>query len=97
MAKQKLKEIAGRINAKLNAFEADAAINKKTNGMSRFLRANATDSGRYVYVCYVSFHGHSALSRDAAVKYMNWLEAGNAGTHHAMERQIELPKIEEKS
>lgn len=94
----KLKEIAARINAHLKRFEADREINKPgppVNGHQQlhpYYHANAGyHGGRYVRVLYISFQGSSTLTRDEAVAYLAWLDAGNVGTHFKQQR-LSAPK-----
>lgn len=91
MKKDSLKSIAEKINEYLKKFENDPSINqpKIKTKLVPFFHANATHSGRWVYVCYVSFQGQSNLSREEAIKYLSWLEAGGVGTHYTMKNNEE--------
>ena len=82
----KLKEIAARIYAKLKQFAADPKVNKRNGGVARFWMVNAYDAGRFVGVIYVSYQGPSMLKKQQALAYMEWLEAGNVGTHYEFEQ-----------
>ena len=80
-----LTAIANRINAHLKRFERDKKINKpiKSGGMATatYYFAGACRVGRFVSVCYVAYQGSTSLTRDEAVAYLKWLDAGNVGTH----------------
>lgn len=78
----KIAELAEKITAHLKRFENDPIINKSGKyRTSPYQRAFAFHTGRYVGVTYVEFQGPSYLSRDEAVKYLAWLDAGNVGRH----------------
>lgn len=81
-----LKEIAARINEHLKRFENDPKINerRKIYGTLPYYYASARQSGRFVYITYVTFQGVSYLNRQQALKYLAWLDAGNVGTHYSM-------------
>lgn len=89
-----LKVIAERIASHLARFENDPKINagwrmdKTTgrrvpdpSGVRNYYHAGAHAAGRYVMVTYVSYQGSTALSKEQALKYLAWLDAGNVGTH----------------
>lgn len=81
-----LREIAVRIDAHLKRFERDPKINTRTStrgGLrySRFYRAGAASSGRFVYVSYVAYQGQNHLDKTDAICYLAWLNRGNVGTH----------------
>jgi len=84
----KLKEIAGKIHQHLKRFEADATINaaiKRGGGslsLSPYYQAGSYATGKYVGVWYVSFHGTSYLTKQEAIRYLAWLDAGNVGRHY---------------
>ena len=90
----KMKEIAERINAHLKRFEADPEINteityhsnrtgKQESAGHRFYYAGAYyHRGPKVSVTYISYQGHSNLSKDEALRYLEWLDAGNVGRHY---------------
>lgn len=91
-----VKEIARRIDAHLKRFERDSKINAEQFFLSRrtgkressgrhYFYAGAWAAGRWVGVIYVSYQGHTNLSRDAASRYLDWLDAGNVGTHYQYE------------
>jgi hypothetical protein len=84
----KLSELAARIDAHLKRFENDKRINrlqkKGTLRLSPYFGAGAFAHGRYVGVRYISYHGHSSLTKTHAEEYLAWLDAGNIGTHFAM-------------
>lgn len=81
-----LKEIATRIDAHLKRFEQDKEINRykdsrSLDGLHPYWRAGAWVGGRYVRVCYISYQGTSALTKQQAEQYLAWLDAGNVGSH----------------
>lgn len=79
-----LKEIARRINAHLKRFEADPEINKVNSARaSSYYNAGASARGGWVSITYVSYQGSTALRRDKAQQYLDWLDAGNVGRHVA--------------
>jgi hypothetical protein len=84
--KATLGSIAARINAHLKRMEADKAINKNTQadgrGLSDFYCAGSSAAGRFVYVTYITYQGHSPLTRQQAEAYLAWLDAGNNGKHY---------------
>jgi hypothetical protein len=77
-------DIAKKIRAHLQRFEADPIINaeNKPGGLTPYFHANAWDAGRYVAVRYVSFQGTTHLSKADAERYLAWLDAGNVGKHY---------------
>jgi hypothetical protein len=82
----KLSEIASRIDAHLKRFEADPIINKQgtahQKGLTPYYGAGSWSYGRYLRVFYITYQGGSILKRDAALKYLEWLDAGNVGRHY---------------
>jgi hypothetical protein len=86
-SKLKLSEIAKRIAAHLERIEADPKLNNHKQGIGGDLyRAGAYQGGKFVRVTYVSFQGASSLTRDDALKYLAWLNAGKTGTHWEQQR-----------
>lgn len=94
-----LEALAKRISEHLRRFERDPKINvrrrydretgtwrKDPNGTGDYYMANAYSNGRRISVVYVSYQGGSKLTRDEAVAYLAWLDAGNVGKHFKMER-----------
>lgn len=86
----KLKEIAARIAEHLKRFEADKAINVFADIETRRLKtspyymASAGVAGPYVWVRYVSYQTGTNLTKDEALKYLTWLDAGNVGKHYGV-------------
>lgn len=79
----KLAEIAARITVHLERFETDSTINMvnpKTN-LRPYYCASVGVSGTRVFVGYVAYQGQSSLKKDEAIKYLEWLDAGNVGKH----------------
>ena len=79
----KLDEIAKRILAHLKRFEADPVINARNRkyGTTPYYYSMAYRAGSRVAVCYVTYQGASNLTKDEALKYLAWLDAGNVGRH----------------
>lgn len=82
----KLRDIAAKIGAHLKRFEADKlGVNKDDRGDGTGCRpyyiAGAGVAGRYVWVRYVSYQGAQHLTREEALAYLAWLDAGNVGRH----------------
>jgi hypothetical protein len=81
----KLNEIAGRIHAHLQRFEADPKINVwangKVGGTRPYYCAGAWARGRYVYVKYKSYQGNNNISKADAERYLEKLDAGFVGRH----------------
>lgn len=87
-----LPEIAQAIDAHLKRFEADKAINatRESNAGTRpYYGAScfAQKRDRKARVTYVSFQGTTLLSRDEALAYLAWLDAGNVGRHFEQQRE----------
>ncbi len=94
----KLQEIADDILAHLHRLEADESWNKsrrydsKTHqwieetdsrrGEKQVWHPSAYVGGRFVYVRYVSYQNNNVLTKSQAIKYLEWLEAGNKGKHY---------------
>lgn len=78
----KLGEIAAKIHEHLKRFEADPVINaRKGNGLTPYYNASSVTSGRYVAVTYVSFQYTHRLTKQQALSYLAWLDAGNVGRY----------------
>ena len=92
MKRLKCQEIAPRIDAHLRRFEADPVINAKRDvdpgrfgsGWTPYWNAGAYsgNGASRVYVTYVRYQGQTALTREEAQRYLEWLDAGNVGRHH---------------
>jgi hypothetical protein len=85
------KEIAERISEHLKRFEADPVINAYREGttLSPYYNARAYHAGRWVRVTYISFQGSISLSKQEALDYLEWLDAGNVGRHFDQQREKE--------
>jgi hypothetical protein len=84
--KLSLQELAERINAHLQRFEADAKINAPRGQRMQttpyfHAGAGAGASSRRVQLCYVEYQGQTLLTRAQAARYLAWLDAGNVGKH----------------
>ncbi len=84
----KNKEISDRINAHLKRFEADPVINARDDkyGTAKFYYAGSYyHAGPKIRVTYVSYQGSTMMSKAEATEYLEWLDAGNVGTHYTMQ------------
>jgi hypothetical protein len=81
-------EIALRIRAHLKRFASDPAISKGEDGRTLYWNAGATASGRWIYVQYIAYQGSRNLSKNDALKYLEWLDAGNVGRHYRVLEDI---------
>lgn len=88
----KLDEIAAKIGAHLKRMEADPEINRRIRNshLALYWNARCVASGPKVFVSYVSFQGSSSLTKNEALKYLSWLDAGNNGTHWRMKNAREV-------
>ena len=77
----KLKEIANEINKYLKQFEAN-----EDRHTACYYNSFAIAAGRFVQIIYVSYQGHSSLTKQEALEYLNWLQEGNVGRHYDMRR-----------
>lgn len=84
--KEKLSDIAERIQKHLTRFEKDPAINKGDKFGSLYYCARAMARGSRIFVTYISYHGSASLSRDEALEYLAWLDAGNVGKLWEMQK-----------
>ncbi len=92
-----VKDIAARINAHLQRFEADPEVNRyqcptpeQTEGsaLRPYYHARAWALGGYVRVTYISYQGSSSLTKANAGKYLAWLDAGHEGRHYEALRAL---------
>lgn len=97
----KLSEIAARIDAHFKRIEPDEKLNPcrefvggewrntgtTMRGTAWLCRPSCLATGTRIRVSYVSYQCTLFLSKDAALAYLAWLDAGNLGSHHVMERQ----------
>lgn len=74
-------ELAAGILAHLQRWEAEG-----TPGVKVF-EPGAWQGGSRVGVRYLGYQGSSTLTRDEAGRYLDWLDAGNVGTHHQALRE----------
>lgn len=84
MKQPTLKESASGISAHLERFEADPAINTPLDhksGLRHYYNAGSAARLRRVRVWYVSYQYVTKLTRSEAMRYLDWLDAGNVGTH----------------
>lgn len=84
------KEIAARINEYLRRFENDPEIsNYEHDGrtLKRYFNSWANSAGRWVNVTYISYQGRVSLTKNEALRYLKWLDAGNVGRHYEALRE----------
>jgi hypothetical protein len=83
------KKIAQKIDAHLRRFERTPSINvcSKEHGTSEYYWAGASASGRWINIIYVGYQGSDSLTKDEALEYLKWLDAGNVGKHWEMRRR----------
>ena len=76
-----LKVIAQRIHAHLKRIENDPKLNPydKPHGIRPYYMAGAHAAGSRVAVRYVCYQGTTNLTRDEAIRYLAFLDAGNVG------------------
>lgn len=75
-----LAEIARRIEAHLTRFEK-AQPRDATPAKTLYWHSRAYRAGNRVAICYISYQVRSTLSKQEAVRYLSWLDAGNEGRH----------------
>lgn len=78
-----LSEIAAKISAHLNRIE-------ESHKELGWYCARSYVRGRYVAVMYKSYQGASNLTKDEAIAYLDWLDAGNDTAHHKCTVSLEL-------
>ena len=91
MTQKQMTELAVRIEAHLDRFEADPAINAETavavadgRGIKRmvpYYKADTYATRSYVFVTYRSFSGAWKLTGEEATAYLAALDAGFVGWH----------------
>lgn len=99
--KMTMDEIATLIRAHLKRIEDDPKHNKRIGAASgmrlaRYWHSGAGASGRFIYVCYVSYRGSTHLTRDEALIYLAWLDKGHVGRHWQAIEQAEKASKEPK-
>lgn len=81
MSKVTLQQIADRIKAHLARIEADAELNKSSDGKTLLYKAFASTSGTRMFCTYKSFQGSSSITKAEALRYLDKLDAGFVGRH----------------
>lgn len=77
-------ELAQRIDAHLDRIAAqEKASGTEIAGM---YYPSATPAGRYVMITYVAYQDEQSMTREEAGAYLDWLDAGNVGTHYDWQR-----------
>lgn len=93
----KLSEIAKRIHAHLKRFEADPAVASRPDprhpdneraAIAQYYNGGAWASGRYVGIKYISYQPEYFLTKQEALAYLAWLDAGNVGRHYEAQRAV---------
>lgn len=81
--KRKSSETAALIDAHLNRIEADPQFNPLSEkyGIRDYYNANCRMTGSKIQVTYVGYQGSTTLAPLEAEAYLDWLNAGNVGTH----------------
>jgi len=79
----KLDEIAQRIAAHLQRFEHDPVINIKDAiyKIKPYYWTRCRRAGSRIMVTYLTFQGSSSLTKEEALRYLEWLDQGNVGKH----------------
>jgi hypothetical protein len=87
--KMKLAEIAEELAKRTRALEEHPKNRPKENARRNFFyQPHVNVTGRYIFVRYkASDIGGQSLTKDQAGQYLQWLRAGNIGTHR--EAQVE--------
>jgi hypothetical protein len=75
----RISEIAARIHSYLKRMEY--AQSDRDSKDSLYRNASAYRQADYVMVCYRSNHYTFGLTRNNALSYLQWLDAGNRGRH----------------
>ena len=84
----KLAEIAERINKHLKRFEADPKINYydiprgEFGTLRPYYHAGAFAAGPRIKIKTISYQCGSSIKKDEALKYLEWLDAGNIGDYN---------------
>lgn len=88
--KMTLTEIAACINKHLKRLEriTPPQVFSGKDGQEQknalFFHAGACRAGSRVSIVYVCYQGHNSLTKEEALKYLAYLEAGNTGRHWEM-------------
>lgn len=78
----KLGQLAGEIATYLQKFEHDPTVNTRNKyGTMPYYNTHAWVAGRYVQLRYISYQHTYSLEKRDAIKYLEWLRAGNIGRH----------------
>lgn len=103
MSTPTLTEIAERIAKHLRRFEANDEINQyedgnlRLRGLRPYYMAGAHRAGSYVGVRYIAYQGSRNLTKDVAIGYLAWLDAGNVGKHDDYQKEKALKKEKVRS
>lgn len=81
--KRKSSETAALIDAHLDRIEHDPQLNPvdKKYGTKSFYQSGCRAAGGRITVVYIAYQGYTTLAPLEAEAYLDWLDAGNVGTH----------------
>lgn len=82
-----LTEICNRIQSHLTRFSRDPELRETPKGYARYFYPRCYRGGAYARIRYVSYQHTSSLKRAEAEAYLDWLNAGNVGTHYEWRRR----------
>ena len=82
-----LSEIAKRIDAHLQRIESNPDLNLESKYGKLFHNAQAWRAGRFCQISYKSYWSPQSISKELARAYLDWLDAGNSGSHQQFERE----------
>lgn len=91
-----VKQIAERINKHLERFENNPEINRydddstsrsRLSGLRPYYGARAWANGRFVRVIYIAYQGSTAVPKNEAAAYLEWLDAGHVGRHFEFQKE----------
>lgn len=79
----KLQEIAMSIQDYLQKFEADRNINAPSPVYKTrpYYCSRSWSGGNRVFVRFISYQGQVSLTKQEALDYLAWLDAGNIGKY----------------
>lgn len=81
----KLAEIAKEIDTYLQYFSK--YYPKRDDGHTLFYMPCARPAGRYVRMKFITYHGGVCVSKEDAIRYLEWLKSGNIGTYYTMQHR----------
>ena len=88
MKQTALKDIAAAIQRHLTRWEKDPVINAPdSHKMRPYFWARAYASGNRVFVKTISYQASDSLTRQQALDYLAWIDAGNVGARWQMREE----------